>query len=355
MARNWYIYHQNTRLMTPVFHTIRLFAALMLIWASTVALAQAQAEPTKEEIEFWKKKAKEYQTKPLRLKQEFDNYRDQVLELKKRNKELLDLNMSLNNNKSQLEADLATCKAGAAPASGGSNAATVAELEALKAEVKTLTARKQQLEADLAACQASGKHRPNNPPAQPQVIAAVTPSPEGPSRSETELRNNLAVANKKMDSLMWENATLRGELTTMTQNYKKTQQAYASIKSQVQQGITKTGLVYRLQIGAFVLHEVQTDAIVDNEEFGAERADGFNKYVIASCRTYEEAQKFRDELRKIGVKDAWIVPYLDGVRVTMQEAADYLRQQGTPATPATQPKSGTTPAPQKPGTSSSPR
>jgi hypothetical protein len=32
-------------------------------------------------------------------------------------------------------------------------------------------------------------------------------------------------------------------------------------------------------------------------------------------------------LRKIGVKDAWIVPYLDGVRVTMDEAKEYLRKQ----------------------------
>lgn len=342
------------------YRLIRLFIPLLLVFAGTITFVQAQPEPTKEEIEFWKKKAKEYQTKPLRLKQEFDNYRDQIMELKKRNKELLDLNMSLNNAKTQLEAEVAALKAGAVSASTASPAlasnapANTADLENLQNEVRALTTRKNQLEAELAACQTSKPHKPN----QQTTVAAIPPTETGPSRSETELRNTLTqvnqqltLNNKKLDSMRWENAALRSELTTTKQNYNKATQALRAMKEQQGQGITKPGLVYRLQIGAFVLHEVQAEGVVNNDEFESERADGYNKYVIASCRTYEEATKFRDELRKVGVKDAWIVPYIDGVRVTMQEAADYLKQQGKPgpgATPAT-PGKTTTPA----GTSAS--
>jgi hypothetical protein len=325
------------------YRLIRLFIPLFLVFAGTLAFAQAQPEATKEEIEFWKKKAKEYQTKPLRLKQEFDNYRDQIMELKKRNKELLDLNMSLNNAKSQLEAEVAALKAGAAsaapaptslqPSVASTPPANTAEIETLQHEVRALTTRKNQLEADLAACQTAKPHKANQQPA----IAQTQPAETGPSRSETELRNNLTqvnqqltLNNKKLDSMRWENAALRSELTTTKQNYTKATQALRAMKEQQGQGITKPGLVYRLQIGAFVLHEVMAEGVVNNDEFESERADGYNKYVIASCRTYEEATKFRDELRKVGVKDAWIVPYIDGVRVTMQEAADYLKQQGKP-------------------------
>ena len=87
------------------------------------------------------------------------------------------------------------------------------------------------------------------------------------------------------------------------------------------------GLVYRVQIGAYVFYEMDNPP-VNAGDFVAERADGFNKYVIGSYRTYEEAGEFKDEIRKMGIKDAWVVPYIDGVRVTIEEANTYLGNQG---------------------------
>ena len=132
-----------------------------------------------------------------------------------------------------------------------------------------------------------------------------------------------------VDSLRWAAIQLEGELQALQAQHERLKAEYQSRRKVSDIGI-QPGLVYRVQIGAYVFHEMENVP----EEAGdivAERADGFNKYVIGSFRTYEECESFRDELRTIGINDAWIVPYLDGERVTIQEANDYLAQQGQPS------------------------
>ena len=107
----------------------------------------------------------------------------------------------------------------------------------------------------------------------------------------------------------------------------KLQQAYKTQKTVNDMGI-QTGLVYRVQIGAFVFYEMNNTP-QNSDDFHAERSDGFNKYVIGSFRTQGEAEQFRDSMKKIGIKDPWVVPYIDGIRVTIQEADQYLSGQGS--------------------------
>ena len=40
------------------------------------------------------------------------------------------------------------------------------------------------------------------------------------------------------------------------------------------------------------------------------------------------AEAFKKDIQKMGIKDAWIVPYIDGVRVTMTEAEKFMGKQG---------------------------
>jgi len=193
-----------------------------------------QAQTTKETEKFWKKKAKGYVKKPLALKAEFENYQNQIKDLKERNKKLVE---QMN-------------------AGGGSIGGD-----------KNLT-----------------------------------------------------------DSLRWAIIQLEGELQSTKNQYAKLEAAYKTERKVAEMGI-RTGLIYGVQIGAFVFYEMDNPP-ADAQDVIVERADGFNKYVIGSFRTYEEAGSFRDELRKMGVKDAWIVPYIDGVRANMDEANAYLKNQG---------------------------
>lgn len=211
---------------------IALFLGMLLINVSV------SAQMTKEEQQFWKKKAKMYGKNPLSLKAEFENYQNQIKDLKKQNKEL------------------------------------------------------------------SENTRPT-------------------------ATGNLSAQNDGglVDSLRMALIQLEGELRQERNETNKLQQAYKTQKTVNDMGI-QTGLVYRVQIGAFVFYEMK-DTPNNGEEFLAERSDGYNKYVIGSFRTQNEADKFSDSMKKIGIKDAWVVPYIDGLRVTMQEADQYLGNQGS--------------------------
>lgn len=184
---------------------------------------------SKEEKKFWKDKAKMYVKNPLSLKAEFENYQDQIKDLKKRNKDLMQ-------------------------------------------------------------------------------------------------KGTVAQNSDMVDSLRWALIQMEGELQAQQSQNDKLKKAYSSQKTVNDMGI-KAGLLYRVQIGAFVFYEMSNPPI-EGEDFVAERADGFNKYVIGNFRTYDDALGFRDELRKLGMKDAWVVPYIDGVRVTIKEADAHKKNQG---------------------------
>jgi N-acetylmuramoyl-L-alanine amidase len=57
---------------------------------------------------------------------------------------------------------------------------------------------------------------------------------------------------------------------------------------------------------------------------------GVYKHQLSNISSYEEAQILRDKIRAAGYKDAFIVPYLDNSKITLQEAlkqADRIAQQ----------------------------
>ena len=48
--------------------------------------------------------------------------------------------------------------------------------------------------------------------------------------------------------------------------------------------------------------------------------DTKNSELIGNFRNYDEAKELSDYFKKIGLKDAWVVPYRDGTRITLKEA-----------------------------------
>ncbi|MDF9801046.1 DNA repair exonuclease SbcCD ATPase subunit [Catalinimonas alkaloidigena] len=85
------------------------------------------------------------------------------------------------------------------------------------------------------------------------------------------------------------------------------------------------GLVFRVQIGAY--RDKNLEAYLDtSENFNGETdAEGLQIYTLGNFRDYWEANKFKKYLRAMGVKDAWIVPYRDGIRVPIKEVLEDLR------------------------------
>jgi outer membrane murein-binding lipoprotein Lpp len=90
--------------------------------------------------------------------------------------------------------------------------------------------------------------------------------------------------------------------------------------------IGEDGVVFKVQIGAFRNKDL-SKYFENNENFGGESDDdGVQKITLGLFRDYWEADTFKKYLREMGVNDAWIVPYKDGIRVAMKDVLEGVVQ-----------------------------
>lgn len=147
------------------------------------------------------------------------------------------------------------------------------------------------------------------------------------SAKNKELMNRLASCNKSVDSLEAVNRAKVNELAALNAKYEKLQVAYEAQKNVTEKNITP-GLVYKVQLGAFVHFDINKYLKDTGEAFEGENKDGMNKYTVGQFREYEVAEAFKKDVQKMGIKDAWITPLIDGKRVTHEEARQYISRQG---------------------------
>ncbi|CAN5130714.1 hypothetical protein BH23BAC1_BH23BAC1_00050 [soil metagenome] len=81
------------------------------------------------------------------------------------------------------------------------------------------------------------------------------------------------------------------------------------------------GVIFRVQIGAFAGKDLVQFASIE-DDFVRERTGEVEKYTLGTFTDYWQADKFKKYIRKMGVKDAWIVPYKDGVRVPLKDVLE---------------------------------
>ncbi len=79
--------------------------------------------------------------------------------------------------------------------------------------------------------------------------------------------------------------------------------------------------VYAVQIGAFVKRDLSlySDGFINFKEI---KAEGFNKYALGNFASLDEAKAFRSELVALGIKDAFIGFYQNGVRQRIEEVEE---------------------------------
>ena len=140
------------------------------------------------------------------------------------------------------------------------------------------------------------------------------------------MENGGSGGSDQVDSLRWALIQAEGKLQKAQGEADRLNTELASRKNTSELGI-QDGLVYRVQIGAYVFYEMENPPEGAND-FVSEQSDGFNKYAVGSFRGYDDAVVFRDELRKMGMGDAWIVPYINGIRSTIDEAEAYRQNEG---------------------------
>lgn len=148
-------------------------------------------------------------------------------------------------------------------------------------------------------------------------------------------------------NMMEENSALKGQVNSMNSQVSNLQSTLSeknariaqlqdkvnSLETQVEDLTTKDisednstrvakGVVFKVQIGAYKNKDLSTYT-ANSEDMATESgADGTQKYTLGNFTDYWEADKFKKELRNMGVKDAWIVPYKDGQRVPMKDVLE---------------------------------
>jgi hypothetical protein len=90
------------------------------------------------------------------------------------------------------------------------------------------------------------------------------------------------------------------------------------------------GLVFRVQIGAFK-NPISTDAFKGLTPIGGETTpQGFIRYQAGLFDKYNNANAVKNDLKKLGYRDAFVVAYLNGKRINLADALETLKQEGQP-------------------------
>ena len=88
------------------------------------------------------------------------------------------------------------------------------------------------------------------------------------------------------------------------------------------------GIIFKVQIGAYKKRDLSKVLEEDRpqEAFEQEQMEGLNQYTMRHFRDYWKANKFKKELRAMGLKDAWIVAFKDGKRVRLKTVLQEIRK-----------------------------
>lgn len=128
------------------------------------------------------------------------------------------------------------------------------------------------------------------------------------------LQTRVSDSEAKMESLQKEKLRLETELL-------ESRSPDESIDVTGNKTKAAKGVVFKVQIGAYIGKDLSKFASLD-EDMNLEAQGNVQKYTLGTFTDYWQADKFKKHLRKMGVKDAWIVPYKDGVRVPMKDVLE---------------------------------
>ena len=134
----------------------------------------------------------------------------------------------------------------------------------------------------------------------------------------SSLQSQIADKDAQISDLQSQTRKLQNDVSSAQLARRK---AEADLAVKPATGDWDTGVVFRVQVGAFEKGDA-SEFGEGNEEFNTENANGMQKVTLGNYRDYWVADKFKKYLRGMGVTDAWIVPYKDGERVAIKDVLE---------------------------------
>ena len=124
------------------------------------------------------------------------------------------------------------------------------------------------------------------------------------SREKSILEARVRSLQEEVDFLRGENSTLRG----------------------VSDNLEMGPVSFHVQIGAFK-NVILTDLTQEAMFLTTSQEDGWEKMVLGSFQTYEEAKSIRTFAKQLGFRDAFVVGRVGGRRTALSEAISTAKQQ----------------------------
>lgn len=152
---------------------------------------------------------------------------------------------------------------------------------------------------------------------------------DGLMTKASELEGQLTSVKSELSAKDGQVKQLEEKVRKLQQDLTEAQSASAAQPQNVpmassEDGQYDQGLVFRVQIGAWKNQDLA--AYDTSENFRDENGpENMQMYTLGNFRDYWEADKFKKYLRKMGVRDAWIVPYENGERRPIKDVLEQLR------------------------------
>lgn len=140
-----------------------------------------------------------------------------------------------------------------------------------------------------------------------------------------ELSANDAANKERKDQIAQYEAQMKEMRKQMATNAKKAKEGVTTSRSSMTKKRPDVkGIAFKVQIGAFQNKDLSKYLDKSDSFFGEVGEDGLMRYTLGVFRDYWEADTFKKYMREMGVSDAWIISYRDGVRVPIKEVLENI-------------------------------
>lgn len=142
---------------------------------------------------------------------------------------------------------------------------------------------------------------------------------------DMEAKNNILASENQMletkvQQLEQSNMALNSQLVTAQEAINQISDESVSMESRGNESSFNTmGTLFRVQIGAYEKAYIPENLDTTDGSMTLEQADGMQKVMVGSFRDYQSAKELMSHMKKIGLRDAWVVAYVDGSRVNLNE------------------------------------
>ncbi len=136
-----------------------------------------------------------------------------------------------------------------------------------------------------------------------------------------DLKSKSGDKDARISDLQDENARMKSQVAAANASAQEARNSLSSKPAAAPSPMSTDGVVFKIQVGAFEKKDL-SNFFDNNPMFSGETEEGMQKITLGFFRDYWEADTFKKHLREMGVKDAWIVPYKDGVRVPIKDVLE---------------------------------